>query len=1134
MNRRLVAITVSLVALASLVFAGSNGLPSLSVSQPVENEQRPTISEPARQSKRSYVDMKSDEGWQMEHNGRKIMVVVGNFAAHHNGTVITADSAVRYSERHIECFGNVLINKGSTYVYGNRAEYDGNTNEARVYSPIVKVVDGDATLYTYNFKFNTKTNIGTYSGGGVLVSGDNMLESDRGYVYTDDHNVICVERVQMRNDTYEMIADSVVYNSETEYAQFFTRTNIWDIKAGDYLYADRGAFDKAKQLYILTRNGYILTEEQELMCDTLNYYRDNGYVLLKSNIQVDDAPHKMLMFGDWGEYWKEPGNLFVTKEPSAISYDVSQGDTLFMRSDSMFLNTRYPVREKIEQARKDSIAIVEKRVADSLAKIKGAEPKASDKGANESEDKDKTSRRRQHKDNRPARAAKGADAKDSDNKKVAPGTSNAILGDDASDVKTNLPQSGVSTTDENAPVTDKPASATAAEVVSQSTETTTPKEETVKGEATSTTVSAQIADAKATTTPQESAKSDSSTKESTDTLAQSKSDSLQAQVAQTAKAVKEAVRAEQRAHIEAQKRERAEHKLAEQARLDSIKAAEKAHEDSIRMAERAYVDSVRAAEKAVVDSIKAEKRAVIDSIRAIYEEERRQAYVKITEARLADIERRHHVLDSLQREKDLADSLAVIAAQAKADSTAKPSGDSVKVKDVATKSGEQKIDNAKTIPAKPDNDNTAPNRPETAKVDTAKADSLKSDSLKNDSLKVDSVLMWSDTMTIKEQKSYYKQHLTKLRERIAKIKADTLNAKLDRIGDARQAKRTAMYKRWEYQDSVFNARAQMRADKRLVKRLARRERRGIFIKMADSNELRLADSTLFADVNLQDSLLRQRLDSLIAIYFPQEIPSPSDIMRSDSMNIDSMYREILAFSRVKIFRSDFQSVCDSLSTTNIDSIVHLYKLPVLWNGNNQITSEIMHIKTQNSQLVRADFEGKPITASQIDTAHYNQVTGKEMSALFRDNQIYRNDVNGNVQTIYYMQEDNSPEITLMAYIEAGDMTSYIENQEIVGITYRGNPVYTFYPMDKIPETQPQRLDGFKWEEMRRPTKDSVFTRIIRPSMRSEKSSLRRPLFPINALMQQRKDDYMRRGEWIERNDTLTVETVEWLESIKSE
>ena len=178
MRRRVVAIAVSLAAIASIVLAGSNGLPSLSmaVSQPAESAERPSLSSSA---KRDYVDMKSDEGWQMEHNGRKIMVVVGNFAAHHNGTVITADSAVRYSERHIECFGNVLINKGTTYIYGDRAEYNGNTNEARVFSQIIKVVDGDATLYTYNFKFNTKTNIGSFSGGGVMISGENMLEIGR-------------------------------------------------------------------------------------------------------------------------------------------------------------------------------------------------------------------------------------------------------------------------------------------------------------------------------------------------------------------------------------------------------------------------------------------------------------------------------------------------------------------------------------------------------------------------------------------------------------------------------------------------------------------------------------------------------------------------------------------------------------------------------------------------------------------------------------------------------------------------------------------------------------------------------------------------------------------------------------------
>ncbi len=1092
MRRRIVAIVVSLAAIASIVLAGSNGLPvlSMAVSQPDESAQRPSLSSSA---KRDYVDMKSDEGWQMEHNGRKIMVVVGNFAAHHNGTVITADSAVRYSERHIECFGNVLINKGTTYIYGDRAEYNGNTNEAKVFSQIIKVVDGDATLYTYNFKFNTKTNVGDFSGGGVLISGENLLESDRGYVYTDDHNIICVDRVQMRNDTYEMIADSVVYNSNTEYAQFFTNTNIWDVKEGDYLYADRGAFDKAKNLYILTRNGYILTEEQELMCDTLNYYRDRGYVHLTSNIQIDDVKQKMLMFGDWGEYWRESGNVFVTREPSVVSYDLSQGDTLYMRSDSMFLNTRYPIREKVEKARLDSIAMVEKRHADSLAKIEAAKPKSAEKAVSEPSGKGSQSKRGKASRHQ----QKVAKSHNEPQPQTAESAKNEVAATTAVEQPTTSEKSVKAETEK--PTTTAPAPQTTQTSVSSESGATAVASEPVKADAPATTTT--------TATPITSEiKSDS-------VAEQQKADSLQAKASQTAKAVKEALRAKREADA-----------AAKRASLLQAKAAEKRRADSIRLAERKVADSIRTAERRVVDSIRAIKRAVADSLQAIVDEQKRQEYIKVTTARLAELERQHHILDSLQREKDLADSLAML----KADSIANAK-DSTKV--VAPTPAAPTV---QTTPVAPTPKSEKAVGADSVKMDSLRVDSLRTDSLKVDSLKRDTVVMWSDTMTIKEQKALYKQRYAELKERIAKIKADTLNAKLDRIGEARQAKRTAIYKRWAYQDSLFAARAQARADKRLLRRLARRERRGIYVEIVDSVVLRAADSILMADAHLQDSLSHHRLDSLIEIYFPRPIPSPSEVMKTDSTNLDSMYREVLAYSHVKIYRSDFQSVCDSLTTTSVDSVINLHKLPILWNGNNQVTSEVMHLHTKNSQLIRANFEGKPITASQIDTAHYNQVTGKEMVSFFRENQIYRNDVNGNVQTIYYMQEDNSPEITLMAYIEAGDMTSYIENQEVVGITYRGSPTYTFFPMDKIPETQPTRLEGFKWEASRRPTKDSVFTRTIRPSMREERGSLRRPLFPIHAILQQRKDDYLRRQEWRERTDTLTVETIEWLESIRTE
>ena len=84
----------------------------------------------------------------------------------------------------------------------------------------------DATLYTYEFLFNTKENVGEFGGGGVLVNRDSRLESVRGYYYANSKELVCVDRVEMRNDEYELKGDSVVYNMATDNAFFFKHTNI--------------------------------------------------------------------------------------------------------------------------------------------------------------------------------------------------------------------------------------------------------------------------------------------------------------------------------------------------------------------------------------------------------------------------------------------------------------------------------------------------------------------------------------------------------------------------------------------------------------------------------------------------------------------------------------------------------------------------------------------------------------------------------------------------------------------------------------------------------------------------------------------------------------------------------------------
>ena len=810
--RRLLSIAVVALAAGSVIFA-RGGMQAPEAEQPAEKK---------------LIDLKSDNMGPVAP-GDSVIFLVGNFAAQHNGAVITCDSAVRYSDMRIEFFGNVLINKNTTYIYGDRAEYNGEVNEARVFSDIVKVVDEDATLYTYEFLFNTKENVGEFGGGGVLVNRDSRLESVRGYYYANSKELVCVDRVEMRNDEYELKGDSVVYNMATDNAFFFKHTNIWN-KEGDYLYADRGAYRKADSLYKVTSNGYVLTDKQEMWSDSIDFYRAEDHIILWRDIQIDDTEHKVLAFGDYGEYWKEPGNAFLTRRPSIVSYDLSQGDSLFMRADSMF--------RAAEAAAADSLA----RSADSLA-LPGADSLA--------------------------HAAGGADV---------PADS---LG---------RPRSG--------------------------------------------------------------------------------------------------------------------------RRPQGVDAA-----------------------------------------------------------------------DSLATAGSVPDSLAA-------------GGDA---------------DSPHVAPSPLD----APDRP-------APADSL------GGAAPADSLANAADTLTVAQRKALLKEAAKRAKAEEKAAAAKEKKKKLDEIAARRKEKMTArLLEQKEREEARLTAR-RLKAESKLKARQARATRKGRMIQI-DSTALRELDSLIVLNMAEQDSLLNLLVDSLLTDTAAMAIPA--DSIDSLTAPRDSIYRLLKGFRNVKIYRSDFQTVCDSMTAISTDSTIHLYIDPVLWNENNQITSDVMDIFTENQQLTRAEFIGSPMMVSQLDTTHYNQVAGKTMTAYFFNNQIYRNDVNGNAQTIYYMQDGEPVEITMMGVIESGEISFFIEDKQVVQITYRGDPVYNFYPMDKIPPTQDIRLKGFKWEGARRPSQAEVFDRRIRPSERERRSEMKHPDFPIMQRIDEHRKRLIEQRRWTDRNDQVDAATVEWMHSL---
>ena len=226
-----------------------------------------------------------------------------------------------------------------------------------------------------------------------------------------------------------------------------------------------------------------------------------------------------------------------------------------------------------------------------------------------------------------------------------------------------------------------------------------------------------------------------------------------------------------------------------------------------------------------------------------------------------------------------------------------------------------------------------------------------------------------------------------------------------------------------------------------------------------------------------------------------------------------------------------QAVCDSIVAFSRDTTAHLFIDPVMWNGGNQITSDVAVIYAKDEALDKAvftggDAHGNPVMCSELDEEHYNQISGKEIVALFRDNEMYRTDINGNAKTLYYMQDEKTKAFQGFLDMKCSDMTFFISGQEVEEIVFRTDLEYILYPMDMIPESQEQRLENFVWEIDLRPFKRDVFNRKVKPSQRREYEELPLPQFPLTESIDRYRLELIEEGIWRDRDEELSLDAQE--------
>ena len=217
-------------------------------------------------------------------------------------------------------------------------------------------------------------------------------------------------------------------------------------------------------------------------------------------------------------------------------------------------------------------------------------------------------------------------------------------------------------------------------------------------------------------------------------------------------------------------------------------------------------------------------------------------------------------------------------------------------------------------------------------------------------------------------------------------------------------------------------------------------------------------------------------DSAVAImidkYDSLFLHADTLLIMSDSLDhAESIY----AYYKVKFFREDLQGLCDSMVYYIPDSTVTLFNGPILWTEDNQLFADTIRIVNKNDEVDSMVLVNSCFIISMDDTLDrtYNQIKGKNMVGYFKRNRIYKITVSGNSETLYFVREEDRNLIGVNKALSS-KMLIFLENNEIITITYIDRPDAVLYPNGEIPQDN-LRLKGFKWQGEHRPkTKWDIF------------------------------------------------------------
>ena len=217
-----------------------------------------------------------------------------------------------------------------------------------------------------------------------------------------------------------------------------------------------------------------------------------------------------------------------------------------------------------------------------------------------------------------------------------------------------------------------------------------------------------------------------------------------------------------------------------------------------------------------------------------------------------------------------------------------------------------------------------------------------------------------------------------------------------------------------------------------------------------------------------DTLYSGKLSNIIA---DRNIPVLTDTSNGyiapDLVGKDSsMDRFFEAWNHVRIFTDSVQSVCDSLFYAGTDSAFRLYRNPIVWSNDSQITADTIYLFTKNKSTDRLQAFFNGFIINKVGNNQYNQVKGNTVNAWFVEGVIDYVRAKGRAETVYFMLDEEERFIGMnRATSDAIDM--FFADRKPKKVKFINDLKGVTYPMRQIPPEE-DFLRGFSWQEEKRP------------------------------------------------------------------